>query len=435
MNIFIVIFTILFISLIGYIIIRGFEFISAKDNLLAIGVSYGLGVGLISMQLYLYSSIGIPWQRSTILIPLIILIAGILFKKRKKLFFSLPKIPSLRLIDKLIIFGILISILYVIFEAVLRPATAWDTWADWLLLAKIFFINGKITPAMIFYIKSVYPLTINLLGTFVYIMLGKVDDTAVLITSSAFYAYLAILFFASLYKQFGIRYALIFTFLLVSTQNFVRHGGRLEAGLADLPLGYLSFTSVILLFRYMKDSRIKTFLLLNTFLAITSLIKFEGLTLTFFIAICSLSVIYKNKHYNHILLFLVWILPFCLWEISRAVMHQKSNYFSGHAFDLSVKKTLNAFWGTLKELLNIKSWNMLWIVYFYSLLISNIKKNIELAILNFVILSQLSVYLFIYIFTYGNEPSSSIERLLMHIAPLAFYTVAVALNGKVKRFF
>lgn len=435
MTVFTVILTILFISLIGYVIIRGLGFFTAKDNLLAIGASYGLGVGLVSMQLYVYSVVGIPWQRTFLLIPWFLFIAYLIFYKRKKIKLSFPKIPPLSLLDKLLILSILITFFYVLFEVLLRPTTAWDTWTNWLFLAKIFFSNGKITSAMLSYTKSEYPLTINLLVTFIYIMLGKVDDTTVLITSSAFYGFLALLFFTSLYKKFGIRYALVFTFLLVSTQNFVRHGGRLEAGLADLPLGYLAFTSVIMLFKYFIDNRAKTLFLSTIFLAITLLIKDEGITLSIFIAFCAMIHIYKNKLFNHIPILLVWVTPYFLWQLDRRIMHVNGSYFSGHYVQVSIKKTINAFWGTIQELLNIKSWNFLWIMYFYSLFLSKIKKNEELLVLHFIILSQLSVYLFIYIFTYGNEPSSSIERLLMHIAPLAFYAVALAARDKIKRYF
>lgn len=434
MNAVIVIITILFISLLGYSCLLGFGFFSSKDKLLALGASYGLGVGLISMQLYIYSTIGIPWERTFLLIPWFILIAAILLKNRKKLPFSSPKIPPLKKIDKLLLLGILLSLLYVILEASLRPATAWDAWADWLGLAKAFFITGKITPGVLSYFGSVYPLTIDLLGTFTYIMVGRVDDTAVLLTSSAFYAFLALLFFASLRKKFGLRYALIFTLLLVSTQNFVRHGGRMEAGLADLPLGYYAFVSVMVLFNYFKDKSAKTFFLFNVFLSVTLLIKFEGVILTIFIAFCSLMYILNNKLYSHIPLFFVWILPYCFWRLDRMVMHLSGLSYTVTKVTVSSQKIVTSLWGTIKELVNVKSWNLLWIVYFYTLLTANIKKNLELAVLNFVILAQLFVYLLIYIFTTGYSPSSSIERLLMHIAPLAFYAVAIAVREKVKQY-
>ena len=33
-----------------------------------------------------------------------------------------------------------------------------------------------------------------------------------------------------------------------------------------------------------------------------------------------------------------------------------------------------------------------------------------------------------YMFTVGNNPESSIERLLVHVAPIAFYVIALTLG-------
>lgn len=433
MNAIVVIFTIIFISAIGYVVIRGFDLLSAKENLIAIGASFGLGVGLISAQLYVYSKLNIAWQKESLLFPWIFFIMGFLLKNRKSIRIILPKVIKLEFIDKILIVGILLTVSYVIFEALLRPVTTWDAWANWLLQAKVFFVEGRILPDTLEYMDSEYPLTINLLGTFIYIILAQVDDTSVLLTSSAFYVFLAILFFAVLKERFSMHYALLFTMLLVATQNFVRHGGRMEAGLADLPLGYCSFICVVLLFKYMRTKSRKPLLLLNVFLSITALIKFEGLPISIFITLCTLSNIYTNKLYRHLPIMLLWLLPFLAWKVDRRISHLTETYFFiSHRFEIAMSKSINAFTGTIKELINIKSWGILWIVYFYSLLMYGIKENKELAILNFIILCQLVLYLVIYNTTAGNNPESSIQRLLMHIAPMVFYYLALLTQTKLK---
>ena len=312
MNAVVVILSILFITSIGYAVLRGFNFLSTKNNLFAIGASYGLGVGCISMQLYLYSRLSIPWQKETLLIPWIILFIVLLLKNRKKIHVGFPKFHALKLLDKILLISILLTVAYVIFEALMRPVVAWDAWANWLMQAKAFFITGGIRPDLLMYMDSQYPLTINLLGTFIYLMLGGIDDTAVLLTSSAFYIFLSITFFAALRKRYSIRYALFFTFLLVTTQNLIRHGGRLEAGLADLPLGYFAFLSVLFLFEYFKKSTVKTLLIFTIFLSITSLIKFEGVFLSSFIALCAIVHIIRHKFYNHLFILGLCIDPLLL---------------------------------------------------------------------------------------------------------------------------
>jgi hypothetical protein len=428
MNALIVLITIIFISLCGYVLLRGFNLVSKKDNLLAVAYSYGFGTSLIALQLYLYSRLSIAWDRENILLPWIVIFIIIIFKRKKDISFKFPEIPPIKTVDKIIIAGICISLSYVILEALIRPLTTWDGWANWLFQAKVFFLQGRILPEDLIYMNSEYPLTINLLGTFIYIILGRVDDTAVLLTSSAFYAFIALLMFAVLKKNYGVRYALLFTLLLTTTQNFIRHGGRLEAGMADLPLGYFAFISATLLIDYLQKNSTRTFILLNIFLAMTALIKFEGIPLSFFIALCAIYHIYKTKKYGHIPIFFIWILPPVLWQIDRRLLELSHEYFSsGHYLETSFEKTITAFTGTLKELINIKSWNLLWIIFFYMLFIK--PKNLKhFNTLPFIILSQLSLYVIMYLLTSGHAPDSSIERLLMHIAPIAFYYIAVKIK-------
>ncbi len=426
MSTIIVLLSISFISIIGFIILRGFRFLQPKDTLLAIGASYGLGVGLIAIQLYLYYRFNIPWQKEYVLTPWVIFFGVVLLKNIKKIQLTFPKIPKISRIDLLIIFGIFLAVGYTVFEALLRPVVAWDAWSVWLLYPKMFFIDGKITTEALQYTFAGYPMTIKLLGSFIYLILGRIDDTAVLLTSSAFYIFLAITFFAVLKQRYSLRYALLFTFILVTTQNFIRHGGRLEAGLADLPVGYFAFLSVVFLFAYFKNHSPKILFIFTIFLSITSLIKYEGITLAFFIAVCAFVYIVRHRLFSHLLILILWIIPFLSWQIDRRITGIENTYFStGHPLEYGVKKSVNAFSGTFKELVNVKTWNLLWLIYFYIFFAFGIKKQRELAVLHFVILSQLILYLIIYNTTFGNAPDSSISRLLMHIAPLAFLSIAI----------
>ena len=423
MNNIIALLTTFFITIIGYAVIWGFELLPRKDKLISFACSYGLGIGFITMQLYIYSRLNISWNKWSLIFPWILFVAVLFLKNREAIHLTLSKKTKLRIIDKALLAGIVLTSGYTIFEALLRPAYAWDTWVTWLLKSKVFFMDGKISPEVLNYIKVNYPLVINLLGTFVYIMIGSVDDTAVLLTSSAFYIFTAILLFAVLKKKYGSTYSLLFTFLLVTTQNFVRHGGRLEAGLADLPIGYYSFCSVILLFEYFKKNSSKVFLLLNIFLGITGIVKFDGIAVAIAIAFFSFHHIHSYKLYKQLSIAFFWIVPIVDWEIYQRIYHLKDTYFSVHVFEVTVNKTLDAFWGTFKELVNVKSWNLLWIIYFYSLFA--FKKNNDLIILNVIILSQLGVYMGMFLFAKGSNPEASIERLLMHLAPLVFYYMAI----------
>ena len=155
MNTIIALVSIIFITSIGYAVLLIL-------NLKSLSLSYGLGVGLIAAQLFIYSRLQIPWQKELLIIPwLIIFIIAIVLKykklksKKKIKYLKLPRMSRTQII---LLAGILLTIAYTTFEALIRPVTVWDAWATWLLESKVFFIEGKINPEVFTYITSDYPL-------------------------------------------------------------------------------------------------------------------------------------------------------------------------------------------------------------------------------------------------------------------------------------
>jgi hypothetical protein len=446
MNSLIVLLTIIFITAIGYAFIKLFNLLS-KDSLLAFSYSFGLGVALICFQMYLYTKLDIPWQKISLLTPWLVFILVVFIKKKIFIKFKFKQVPKTTFLQKFMILATLLTFAYVVFEALIRPATTWDSWATWLFQSKIFFINKNVDLQIFSLYKMNYPFLYNLFGTFTYIVLGKVNDTAVLLNSSAFYFFLILCFFAYTKKTFGFKKALLFTFLFATTQNLIRHGGRMEAGIADLPVGYYSFCLITLLLEYVKKNSAKILFIMTIFLGFLSVIKPEGTILSIFFSICVIYNILKTKKYKHLLVHLIWLIPIIDWFIftrtgGLSIESTLKSYIS-----LSLKTTKNALFGILSEVINIKSWNFLWIVYGYLLVFSfkNILRNKELRIINFIILPQIIIYLFIYIFLSSSyNPESSIERLLVHIAPLAMLSVTLSVdktyklkpigNGKVMKF-
>jgi len=431
-EIFLVLLCVLFVTAIGFFCIKWLNLLSMKDNLLTLGYSYGLGVGLISIQLYLYSRLNLPWDKYLLVLPWLILLFLGIFLRRKNGFTVDFKWPKLSKLEYLLVVLIVLTVSYTLFEALLRPVAVWDGWAIWLLKSKIFFIDGRIIPSALAYVKSGYPLIISLLGTFIYLMLGKVNDTAVLFASFSFYLFLGILFFALIKKRFGTTYSLLMTFLLLATQNLIRQGGRMEVGQADLALGYYFFICTSLLLTYVKENNYKVLVLLNIFMGITTLIKFEGLPFVFAIEFIILCVILTKKLYKHLIAMLFWIIPIVDWQVFKAISGLPVASFYNNVFNFSLNKTLNIFIAVFKELINVKSWNLLWIAYFFSIGAILYKKSREYLVLNSLICFQLLVYLCIYIFSSVFAPDSSLERLLVHVAPLAMLSLAFLLADVIK---
>jgi hypothetical protein len=124
----------------------------------------------------------------------------------------------------------------------------------------------------------------------------------------------------------------------------------------------------------------------------------------------------------------LWIIPLIDWQIYKILNHITTTYFAAHTYIFSFKNFLDVVRKEILELVNIKSWNLLWIIYFYTLFLGFIKRNKGMFELHTIIISQLVIYTCLYLFTAGNSPESSFERLLVHIAPLALLTVAFSLK-------
>ncbi len=425
MNVILVFLSIVFITVIGYSFINFFKILNGFDKLLRLSYSFGLGIIFVSFQLYCYSRLNIVWTSADILTPWVIFILIHIIKNRN-LLTKLPKWPRLKKVDYLLLFFIAFCTFYAVFEALIRPPVAWDSWAAWLFQSKMFFLGNNIDPSLLRHYNFYYPILYYLLNSFVFIIIGNFDDTSILLISSAFYFFTLLLFFGFTSRRYGIRKGLFFTFLLAALQNLIRHGGRMEAGLADLPLGYLAFCSTTLLLDYIDNKGVKTLTLMSIFLAGTALTKSEGLPFALVIGAIVIYYIFKNKLFSHFIYLLIWVVPIVDWEAykrSNGIM----SYFSGHYFVTSWIKFSDSLLGTLKELINIKSWNLIWFSYFVSLMLKKSWTKYGL-ILNVIVLSQLIFYIVTYIFTAGNSPESSIERLLIHIVPIAMLEIMFVIN-------
>jgi hypothetical protein len=425
MNFIITSFILIFLTFLGIIVIRGLNLI--EDLILTLGISFGLGIAIVTSELYVYSRIGIEWSRFNVLLLPILVIAVILLKYKRN--FTNIRLFRLKLknVELFLITCIFLVIVYTFFEGLIRPLTTWDSWAIWMLKSKVFFTDGWISPQILDYLKSDYPLLFSLSGTFIYIMLGKVDDSAVLLLSAFFYLFLIITFFAIMKKEVGLKNALFFTFLLASVQTLIRNGGRLEAGQADLPLAYYIFATFSLVLNYFDKKSVKALIIAVVILSVTPLIKFEGIPVFIIFNLFLLYNIILFKKYKHLIIIFSSLIPIFDWEFFKRASHIEVSYFYAHPLTFSLRKTLISMSGVFLELINLKSWAFLWIMYFCGVLIK-VKNNLKLLTADTIVIFQLLIYVLIYIFTQANSPESSIERLLIHIAPIAMYSIIIRLK-------
>jgi len=426
MNEIIVIISLLFFIALGYALFLVSGLLSELNFFEKLPYSFGLGMGLVAFQLFLYSQLKIQWNYETLLFPWIFLIFYVLYKKAPKIYIKHFNYKvKLSFTQKCLSILLLIAVAYTAFEAWLRPLSAWDGWAIWLLKAKMFYIDGFVNPHAYHLLRDSYPYVINLSVTFLYIMLGKVDDRAVLLLFFGFYLMLGICFFNFSKKIFGITMSLFFTFLLLSLQNVIRHGGRFEAGYADLALGYYIFMSSTLLFQYIKSNKPKALILCSIFLGLTSLVKDEGVVFSIIMQLMMFVVIIKNKKFKQIFLSMIWLIPFLDWNLFKYINDIHYSLYQNSTIHLL--RFPQILLQIAQELLNIQNWNILWPIFFIGLFpFLFIKKRGMNIYLFFIMFLQILAYIFVFMISpyppYIHVPNV-MNRLLLHVVALCVLLV------------
>ncbi len=411
---------------IGYCILVGFNLLKTHSLFEKLPFAYGLGAGIVAWQLFAYSQLHIPWKLIYILGPWACLASIVIFIQRKIQILS-PRKISFNPIDWILFSLIITTVIYVGFEVWLRPLYAWDGWAIWLIKSKLFFIDGFVNPNIYEILRDSYPFVVNLFGTFLYVFIGGVDDKSVLLLFYGYYLMLGIALYTLLKRQ-GLNNtkALVFTFLLLSLQNVIRHGGRFEAGYSDLPLGFYIFCCFSLLLQYIKDKKLSTLILLVLFMAITRLIKDEGLIFSIILHTLLLFTWLKSRNFSHLFFSFLWILPILQWEAFKYFNHINFTIYSDYTIKFS--RVLPAISYVVMEFLNIRNWNLIWILLFFTLPFILLKKKISIKIAAFFIAIQLCSYILVFLLS-PYEPHihvpNVIDRLLLHFAPLAIYIIAI----------
>ena len=423
----------LFILFVGLTILAAANELRDNPLLKNIALSYGVGTGALAMQMMLYSFFAIPWTSYLIVLPWICLLIFSCFKHDKiPIRFTKYTIAS-RPIEKLLILGILLTIAFVLFESLLRPLSAFDAWANWFLSGKAYYLSGHIDPQYVKYANNSNAPILNLLIAFIYQTIGQANEQIAMLFFTFFYVSQIIIFYFTAKKYMSTKKALLFTFLLATTEDLIRHGGRYDVGYGDLPLGYFIFCAVAYLLEMAKTKSIKKLILFSLFITSAALIKSEGIPI--YIITQSVGFFLMRKNKKSFFVFGGSALVLLSWYIFTSIYHLPENPFIQSGIKLY--RIPSVLYYMIKEFFNIGRWNLLWIGFLASL--PFIKNNYISKILSIILLLQLFAYFLVYLMTpvpVAQHIPNSFDRLLLQVAPLAMLlisTVAIINKNKVDK--
>jgi len=418
----------------------------------SLGLSYGLGLGVVAIIMTCLALAQIKFNIFNILVTFIlilVLLAGIskIFIKSKNRY---PKIVLARKKmskgELFFVSLILLEVIFAFFVSMIKPIESYDAVAHWGVKAKILYSLGGL-PLDIFSQPSLYwvtftgdyPWLLPFAQSYIYSFINSFNDFAPKIIGPLFFAACLVVFY-SILRRINLKRlpAVIFTFALASIPHFNNYAAT---GYADLILGFYYSLGFLYLYLWFEEQKNIYLLLSAVFSALACYVKCEGILLaginviTFLIFILSKGagnkkVIFKDFIFYIIILAALSAPMFLLKQITCANL-------SNHT--VSLKAFSNFKWDNLfrlplimyayqKQFFNLKLWNFTWVLFFAGLFFSILrgilfKKELKFLItaLGIIFLSHSCIYV---ISPNVSQDLKTLNRLLLHFLPLVIFFIA-----------
>lgn len=386
--------------------------------------AFGLGGGIVSVQMFLYIHMSVPLYPIAIVLPwiIVILFYGILVSNTVRI----NKLSRGSWVQYSLLFLIFCNIFYVFVESQLRPLQSWDAVSHWSFLSKAVFTLGTLDGAFYRFANFDVPYLISFQEAFVYLLNKSVTDKTVLILFPFYFLNIIFLFYTSVRKFLTKQSSLFFTFLLASLPNLLRQAGTYDIGYVDIALAYYVFASVMLFLQFVKGNR-NVLWILSFFLGFSSIVKGEGQAFLGIMTVLLFIHIFKQKKYFDIYKLIPGLIIYLSWKYFALVQGVPVHTFYSGSFEINRLPLLTSLFVT--EFANLIRWNLLWIGFTVGSIILLFKKNFSIVLI--ILMLQLVFYMGIYLYT-PYEPRShvqgSLDRFLLQISPLAMYLTALSFN-------
>lgn len=401
-------------------------------------LSYIIGLGVISIQMLVYSMLGIRFSIFSLFTPhaVIFFVTFFAFLRRAPENGVLSTAKS-SAFDTCLLISIGFQILYAFFKTLIKPIDSFDAIGNFAFKAKLFFMNGYI-PYELFLDKSIdiqhpdYPLFLPLSQTWIYMFLGRWDDLLVKAEFPIFFTALMLIFYFALKRIMGKRLALLSTFFLATVPHFLNYATN---GYADFPLTMFYAASFLYVFLWIAYKRENKYLILAAFLSVFAVwAKHEGVFFLLINMAILVLFIFLNagkvtkSDWGGIACYLALPMLFTFaWFVYFHMLGFSNEFVNSETLRLSVvlkhldriPLILNEY---QKHIFGPKKWNISYLVFFLGLIFyfkKSLRGNFKYITLS--ILMALAGYGFFYLITpleikYHLQTAGS--RLLIHFLPI-----------------
>lgn len=422
---------------------------------LRLALSFMLGIGLVSMQMFLYSLLSIQFGFIVIALPWVALFSLLVYYdfNSARMCFPLNSITLSKFnwMEKSVIVFLLFEVLYLYAFSLYSHPTAWDAQHIWFLKAKAFFISGSVDRNFLldrtyFDSHADYPIMIPLSITWLYTAMEYAGDRVVKVIYPIQYLSLLIVFFYMVRNFTSRLYGFVFMLILSIMPLLQAHSGGYPdkvgilysgdfTGYADLTLAFCFFAGASFMYLYMKECK-SVFLFLSVmFLSMAGWAKNEGIVFMFLGLIVLGFFVYNYDKAKLKYFLLTLIAPFLmgvLWIIYSGyigVDNESMIALKFYGVEPSIYRIVTVIFSMVSFSLNIQFFGIIGFVFIVFLFV-NIKNNIKQPIVFIygLFFLQMAAYGAAYFFTTKNitfHLATSIDRVLLHLMPLVLFLGAI----------
>jgi hypothetical protein len=411
-----------------------------------------IGASALTLQLWAYGAVHLPWNAFTLLLPWI-LAAAIAnrrwracladdWRRLSKAAKRLPRLDALGIV--LSVAGGLIAGTYLI-NLVTQPLTAWDAIAMWMFKAKLYYHlqSVSVQPIAADVARHLdYPPLFSLMVSSVYTLIGRADDVLGKAINFVFLLAAAGACFALVRTLLDRRMAVMFTFLLVALPLFSPAlSETTQMGYADYAFGVCLMISLAHLQKAEISKQAAAYGLAVVFACMAALIKNEGLALLGILLLVFgaravmrgdwMSIRHANKAV--LLALIVALVPVLVWQV----------YVTVNGLSLATPGSLPALvplipdralviLNAVRRLMTSLNTDYPWLALGFLLAsVLLVLNRLRFGTMVYLVLClQLTSYFIVYLLTTADLRyllATSLDRVILQVAPSILLMVAISL--------
>jgi len=385
---------------------------------------------------------GIPLQ---ITVTCLCVALGALGFRRWRTFREEQRTDSMKRAE-IVFIALLVIELILMFWLSFQRTLGWDGLLGWEIRARYAFLNGGVLPVALFtdasrqFSNPHYPLCLPFTETWFYLWIGDCDQFWIKFIFPLWYgAAMSILLLAAEEQSQNrlVGWLIVLLFPLIPCVHD-RPGG-FEVGYADAPLATIYLGAVFYLLRFIRYGSSDAMVLFIALGATLPWMKLEGVVLWATISLCgAVAIRQRRKVWTAIVIsFLPGLCLIALWRIFltsvRCLPAQDFVFPSFGALLCNIQRTGEILHELFLQLIDWHEWDIFWLLVVMAMIALLVRaRNIYAAALVWLFMVPLVCYCACYLFSalpdYVWYIEVSLRRLLIHLVPIAWLLIALALG-------